>query len=85
MLSPSFNAFILSVPLEITVLLKILSHTPGINKNFGPFYSSFPEPSHWTMASSNSSVCGFLMNEKMQHLSQGRNTGTSNYSAPGRL
>lgn len=37
------------------------------------------------MASSNSSVRGFPMNEKMQHLSQGRNTGTSNYSAPGRL
>lgn len=73
------------------VHLKILSSWKScpiwleLMKNFGPFYSSFLEPSCWTMASSNSSVCGSPMKEKLQHLSQVRNHGISNYSVQDRL
>lgn len=62
-----------------------MSHTLDFMRNFGPFYSSLLEPSHWTMASSFSSVRGFPINKTLLHLSQGKNTGISYSSVPGRL
>lgn len=79
----SFKVYILFGPLEDTVLLKVLSHLTGINEKLWAFLQFISRT--LLLDSSNSSVCGSPMKEKLQHLSQVRNHGISNYSVQDRL